>query len=75
MQQVKADATAVGVENEIGRQMVEINQICSGDDKPCGFPTFTPQDCSNQEGCNPMPAIMKQGLEEVYPSIQSRKKL
>lgn len=75
MQQMKTDAATIGIKDGIGQQMVEIDQIGACDDQACQLPALAPQKRGNQEWDEPMPAIVQNGLEEVYPSIQSRKKL
>ncbi len=65
MERVKADAASLRIENRIGQQVVDIDQIGSGYDQPGTQPLFRPDDRGNGEGDQPMSAIMQDGLEEA----------
>ena len=56
-------------------QVVEINQIGSGDHRARPQPFAAPDQPAQSEGREPMAAVMQDRLKELYASIQSRKKL
>lgn len=72
---MKSDAASVGIKDGTGDQMIKVDQIRCGDHKSGFRPMLAPDKRGNKERCDPMPTIMEEGLEKLYASIQSLKKL
>ena len=58
MQQVKADAAALRIKDGFGQQMVEIDQVGRSDNETSLFPIVAPNKRRDQEGYEPMPAVV-----------------
>lgn len=64
MQQMKPDAATVGIKNRIGQEMVEVDQICAGDNKSCTAPFVTSDNGRKQKRRYPMPAVVQDRLDQ-----------
>ena len=75
VQQVKADAAPIRIEDRIGQQVVEINHVGARNDDACADPMLAPHERRDENRPDPVRAVMQQGLGGLYASIQSAKKL
>jgi len=75
MQEVKSYAASIGIKDRVSQQMIQVDQIGGRDNQSCVQPMSAPDYPGDEKWCQPMRAIVQNGLEKLYASIQSRKKL